>query len=222
MTTQVQEVSGNGARTTRPVDLRLEPARRRVRLPEMAVGLIVVLGFALAAVLWQLNAVQKDPVLALANDVSRGEVIEADDVRVVYVASDDPIAHLASSQSATVVGRIARSDLPAGALLTRDAVSDGPAVEAGQGVVGLALEPGQVPSSRLRTGDLVNVVTAGAPTTSASSSTDEVIVERAEVFAVEELTASGRLFVSLKASEADANKVAAAAERGPVRLVMVG
>lgn len=222
MTTQVQEVSGNGARTTRPVDLRLEPARRRVRLPEMAVGLIVVLGFALAAVLWQLNAVQKDPVLALANDVSRGEVIEADDVRVVYVASDDPIAHLASSQSATVVGRIARSDLPAGALLTRDAVSDGPAVEAGQGVVGLALEPGQVPSSRLRPGDLVNVVTAGAPTTSTSSSTDEVLVERAEVFAVEELTASGRLFVSLKASEADANKVAAAAERGPVRLVMVG
>ena len=112
-------------------------------------------------------------------------------MRVVYVASDDPIAHIASSQSATVVGRVARSDLPAGALLTRDAVSDGPAVEAGQGVVGLALEPGQVPSSRLRPGDLVNVVSAGAPTASASSSTDEVLVERAEVFAVEELTASG-------------------------------
>ena len=43
-----------------------------------------------------------------------------------------------------------------------------------------------------------------------------------EVYAVEELGTQGRRFVSLKLPETDANRVAAAAERGRVRLVLVG
>lgn len=224
MATDLRQTAGNGQRTLPATELALEPARRRFRLPEVAVGVVVVLGFALGAVLWQLNATQKDPVLAAAHDVARGDVIEADDLSVVYVSSDDPIAHLSRAQSSRVVGRVALSDIQAGALLTPGSVSDGPAVQPGEGVVGLALEPGQVPTSRLRAGDLVNVV-AGTPAggdTDAAEGGEPVLVERAEVFAIEELTASGRLFVSLKMRETDANEVAAAAERGPVRLVMVG
>ena len=225
MATDLREVSGNGSRTVTAGDLALEPVRRRFRLPELAVGLVVLLACALGVVLWQLNATQKDPVLAVANAVARGEVIEADDLAVVYVSSDDPIAHLRRDESSRVVGRIALADLEAGALLTPGVVSDGPAVEAGQGIVGLSLEPGQVPTGRLRAGDLVNVVAGtppGAGDAEAANTDDGPLVEGAEVFAIEELTASGRLFVSLKMPEDDANRVAAAAERGPVRLVMVG
>lgn len=225
MATDLRDVSGNGSRMLTTGDLGVEPVRRRFRLPEVAVGLVVLLACALGVVLWQLNATQKDPVLAVADGVARGDVLEAGDLTVVYVSSDDPIAHLRRDEASRVVGRVALADLEAGALLTPGAVSDEPAVQPGEGIVGLSLEPGQVPSSRLRAGDLVNVV-AGTPPgggdAKAASTDDAPLVEGAEVFAIEELTASGRLFVSLKMPEDDANRVAAAAERGPVRLVMVG
>lgn len=224
MATDLRTVAGNGAKTLTTGDFALEPVKRRVRLPELAVGLVVVVGFALAAVLWQLNATQKEPVLAAARDLSRGDVLTARDLRVVYVSADDPIAHVGRDELARLVGRTVLSDVEAGALLTPAMTADGSALAPGEGVVGLSLEPGQVPTTRLRPGDLVNVVAAPSAGTepAAQAQADEVLVERAEVFAVEELTASGRFFVSLKAPERDANRVAAAAERGKVRLVMVG
>lgn len=196
--------------------LTLEPPRRgrRVRLPEVAVGVLVTVGFALAAVLWQLNAVRKEPVLALSAAVARGEVIEAADLRVVYVASDDPIPLLGRADAERVVGRVATADLPALTLLTDAHLADAAAVGAGEGVVGLSLEPGQFPSFGLRPGDAVNVVSAGAG--------DAAVATAAAVVGVEELDGQDGRFVSVKLPEDQANLVAATAERGPVRLVLVG
>ena len=63
-------------------------------MPELVVGVALMVGFALAAVLWHMSATDKESALTLAGPVSRGHVIEAADLRVVYLASDDPIAHL--------------------------------------------------------------------------------------------------------------------------------
>lgn len=213
----------NGHRSAADAIAGVQPVRRarRVRLPELAVGLIVMLGFGLAAVLWQLNSTQKDPVLALAHDIARGEVIERADLRVVYLSTDDAIAHVGRENAASIIGRAAVADLSAGTLLTPGSVLEGSVLAAGEGVVGLSLEAGQVPSSRLRAGDLVNIV-EGMSASGSESVGGDVIVRGAEVFAVEEMTASGRVFVSLKTTEDDANRIAAAAERGPVRLVWIG
>jgi hypothetical protein len=212
----------NGHRTR--AEAPIVPVRRqsRVRVPEVAIGLIVMLGFGLAAVLWQMHATAKEPVLALAQEIRRGEVIERDDLRVVYLATDEAIAVVGRDDAVAVIGHVASSDMAAGTLLTRASVLDGSAVEAGAGVVGLALEPGQLPSSRLRAGDVVNVVRGAGPGDAGSAPAGEVVVRGAEVFAVEPASASGRVFVSLKASEGDADLIAAAAEQGPVRLVWVG
>ena len=217
MTATIRErASANGSSAGRPLALEPPPGRR-VRLPELALGIVVVAGCALAAVLWQASSVERDPVLAVRDGVRRGEVLTADDVQVVYVASDDPIGHLPEAQLEAVVGGVAGTDMAAGTLLTADLVVAGGAVTAGAGVVGLALEPGQVPTATLRPGDLVNVV-AGPDAATAGES---VLVERAEVYAVEDLPAEGRVFVSLGMDEARANDVAAAAERGRLRLVLV-
>lgn len=209
--------NGHGALT----DLQPLARRRRARLPEVAIGLLVMLGFGLAAVLWQLNATQKDPVLALANDVRRGEVIDRADLRVVFVATDDAIAHVRRDDAASIIGHAAAADLPVGALLTRASVVAGSILNAGEGIVGLALEPGQVPSADLRSGDIVNVV-VGATTDGAGVRSGEVVVRGAEVYSVEPETSTGRILVSLKTSEENANRIATAAEAGPVRLVWVG
>lgn len=219
-TFEAKRASGNGMG-----QFRVEPPPgRRARLPELVVGAALMVGFALAAVLWHMSTTEKDPALALAAPVARGEVVEAADLRVVYVASDDPIARLGKADADEIIGRVALSDLPAGTLLTRGSVAPQLSVGPGEALVGLALDPGQVPSTRLLPGDLVNVV--AGPTEGAASPVDgratAVVASRATVYAVEDLRTEGRRFVSVKLPESDANRVAAVAERGPVRLVLVG
>lgn len=211
-------VRNNGdAPSIRARDLTLEPpeGRRRVRVPELLVGAALTVGFALAAVLWQANSTQREAALALAVDVDEGDTITATDLRVVYLGTDDPVVRLAPSESVRVIGQVAIGDMPAGTLITRANVTEIAALAPGEGVVGLALDPGQFPAGRLGPGDIVNVVAPG-------DTEGRILAEAAVVYAVEELGGQGRKFVSLRASEADANVVAAAAERGPVRLVLVG
>jgi hypothetical protein len=188
-----------------------------VRLPELAVGVLVTVAFALGAVLWHLSAVDKVPALAIAGPVERGATITAADVRVVYVATDDPLARLDDSQVSEVVGRVAVVDLPAGTLLTPALVTNAGAIADGEGIVGLALDPGQYPARGLAPGDHVNVVRSGDPTGDVE---DSVVARGARVFAVEELP-SDRLLVSILADESDAEAVAAAAGQGTLRLVLV-
>ncbi len=211
-------VSSNGHDARDPVrDMAVEaPAgSRRVRVPELLIGAAIVVGFALAAVLWNANSTQRDPALALAADIERGASITAADLEVVYIGTDDAIARLPPSQSVEIIGRVAVSDMEAGTLITSANLIDLPAIGPGDGVVGLALDPGQYPAGRLSPGDSVNVVVPdegdGGP-----------IAESAIVFAIEELGGQGRRFISLRTTEADANRIAAAAEAGPVRLVLVG
>lgn len=219
-TFESKRASGNG---TGQFNLQPPPGRR-ARLPEFVVGAALVVGFSLAAVLWHMGTTDKDPALALAAPVARGEMVEASDLRVVYVASDDPIARLGRSDAESIVGRVALADLPAGTILTPGSVAPRLSVGPGEGLVGLALDPGQVPATRLLPGELVNIVAGPAEGAAvpADGRLTAVLASRATVFAVEELRTEGRKLVSVKLPEADANRVAAAAERGPVRLVLVG
>lgn len=224
MKTAPEQVSGNGqVNAKEPVtarrvgELTLEPpeARRRVRVPELLVGAALTVGFALAAVLWQANSTQREAALALATKVDRGDTITAKDLRVVYLGTDDHVVRLAPSESVKVIGQVAIGDMAAGTLITRANITDVAALGPGEGVVGLALDPGQFPSGRLTPGDLVNVVASG-------DTGGKLLAAAAVVYSVEELGGQGRKFVSLRASEADANGVAAAVEHAPVRLVLVG
>lgn len=207
--------NGHGARQA---TAELRPPGRRVRLPEVAVGILVTVLFALGAVLWHLSSVEKVPALVITSDVARGDVIDSDDVRVAYVASDDSLARLDSSQMARVVGRAALVDLSAGTLLTTSVVSEAAAVNPGDGVVGLSLDPGAYPARGLAPGDRVNVVRAADAADLDAAPT--VVARNATVFAVEEL-ASDRLLVSVLTTEADAEAVAAVAGAGGLRLVLV-
>ena len=186
-------------------------------------GVLVIIVFALGAVLWHLSAIDRSPALAVAAGVDRGDVISAEDVDVVYVPSDSSIARLDESQLDQVVGRIALIELAPGTLLNRSVVADRPSLTDGQGVVGLSLEPGGYPAIGLAPGDRVNVVQTTDPAAEggeADEGADAVIARGATVFAVEELPSDRRL-VSILTAEPDADAVAAAAGSGSLRLVLV-
>ena len=190
-----------------------EPAVRRVRVPQLTLGVVLAGLAAVGFVLFNAASVQRTPVLALASDVQRGQVLQLEDLRVVHVGTDDVLALIPSDRSDLLVGRAAITDLSAGTLVTTDQVTAGAALTPGAGVVGLALAPGQYPTPRLAIGDLVSVVEV--------SDGLLVLVEAAEVVGIEPVGTQGQRFISLQTAEADAAVVAQAAATGQVRLVLI-
>lgn len=194
------------------------PAVRRLKVPQLAIGLLLTAGAAMGFVLWNAASVQRVAVLALAEDITRGQVIDVEDLRIVHVGTDDPLAMVAADRAVDLVGRAAITDLPAGTLVTSEQFAIASTLIPGSGVVGLALAPGQYPTPQLRVGDLVNVVVASD---GEAADAGRLLVEAAEVVWVEPVGTQGQRFVSLLTGEELAGEVAATAARGEVRLVLV-
>lgn len=215
----------NGHAEIGELDLGPAPgAAGRRRMPELASGLFLVAVCALAALWWQTSSTDHQPVLALRNDVDRGQVLTLEDLQVVGVDVDSPVAFLEDVESGQVVGRIAQTDLPAGALVVPHQFSDGSLISPGDGVVGLSLEAGEFPTLSLSTGDTVHVVltpSVSDPTSFGSEFPADVLVSDATVVEVASVGTSGRLFVSVQVAEEDAARVAAAASAKRVRLIQV-
>lgn len=209
--------------------LAVEPpaSSRRQRLPELAVGVLLVVGCALAALMLAAGGRDRTPVVALSGDVARGQVLTDADLSTVYVGSDSAIATTPSEDRDRLVGRAALSDLRSGALLTGEQLGDPVGVpESGSGTVGLVLEAGQLPSLTLAPGDEVSVVAAGDPT---SGREPGEVVRRGMVAAIEEQTADGpqtglrRWWVAIRAPQAEADDLGAVVAGGArVQLVLVG
>lgn len=211
-----QPAASNGRAAAPVADVR--PPGRRVRVPELVIGVLVTALFALGAVLWHLSSIEKVPAIAASTSIARGDLIESGDIRVVYVSSDASVARLDTTQVNRLIGHVALIDVEPGTLLTPSMVADAVAIGQGEGVVGLSLDPGAYPARGLAPGDRVNVVrTADVGDPGADRS---VVARGATVFAIEELS-SDRLLVSVLASQADAEAVAAAAGNGGLRLVLV-
>jgi hypothetical protein len=189
------------------------PARRRVRLPQLALGLLLAGGAALGFVLFHATAVQRTPVLALATHVARGQTLQLEDLQVVQVGIDSPAAVIPADQPGLVVGRTVVADLPAGTLLSDGLVTSTSPLLDGGGVVGLALNPGQYPTPRLMVGDLVTVVEV--------SDGPRLLTGAAEVVDIETVATQGQRFISLLTDETTAAEIAAADATGEVRLVAI-
>ena len=129
-----------------------------MQVPQLLIAVFLVAIGALVAVVLFSGAAAREPVLALAQPVERGQVIGSGDLMVVYVATDDPIATVSSEAASGLVGLTAVADLEAGTILTPDLFVSRSLLDAGEGVVGLALSPGEYPNPLLAPGDRVDVV----------------------------------------------------------------
>src|SRR5262249_32225137 len=119
-----------------------------------------------------LNSGNREPVLALAQSVSVGQVLTAQDLKQVNVAVDPGVSVVDASQAASVVGKTMSTSLSAGALLTPDAVGTSGFPTAGQALAALSLKSGQfppevagmgVPDPRLRDRERVGAAGRGRP-----------------------------------------------------------
>ena len=202
-------------------DLDAPTSGGRSRWPEIGAGLFVVAVFALAGAWFYANSNDRVAVIAARNAIERGDVVTVDDLRVVQVESDDQLNLLGRDESGLVVGRVALTDLAPGTLVTPEQFAASGLIEAGEGIVGLALDPGEYPSLSIRPGDLVSVVQV--PRTSDPGAGEQlVLVEEALVVDVGPIGVQNQLFISLSTSRDEASEVAAAAAQDRVRLIQVG
>jgi hypothetical protein len=181
-------------------------------MPQLVVALLLVGLGALGSVVLFSQASARQPVLALAAPLSRGDVVSAEDLWVAYVGSDDPVLTVSPGELASLVGLVALTDLEAGTIVAPGYFAARMEVEAGEGVVGVSLAPGAYPSVHLSSGDVVDVVDSESP--------EGVVARGAVVFDVAELGVQGQRLVSLLLDSDTAAAVARVPENR-LRLVLV-
>jgi hypothetical protein len=116
-------------------------------------------------------------------------------------------------------GQIARVPIPAGALLTPDLLTRGPALPGqGEALVGVALAPGTAPAEGLAAGDLVRVIRL--PVTAEEirqSGVGRLALAAAPVWAAR-TGKDGTTVVTLRVAVEDADHIAGLSARGAVAL----
>lgn len=138
----------------RPAPALVPGGGRQRRWSLALLAVLVTVASALGFVVLWMNAGGREPVLALRRNVTAGQSIENDDLKVVRVAADPGIDPIASSARDDVVGRPAAADLLAGTLLVPGAVGSPSGLEAGQAVIAVPVSPEELPAD-LEGGDRV-------------------------------------------------------------------
>lgn len=216
--TEPRRVAGSS-----PVSLS-QPSRRRpswVLIGSLLVGLAALMGaWVFAATSEQVS------VMVAARDIEPGEVIDASSLRVVQIGASSELRAVQSSRQDLILGKAARGPIPRGTVLNTDLFTDqGAAIPAGMVVVGAALDPGAVPTSRLRAGDAINVLAAQRTTAGQGDVTGSsaVLLASGTVWSIEAAGSSGsKMWVSLVVPADAEAPVAQAAADGLLRLSLVG
>lgn len=192
------------------------PVRSQRRWSLMALGVALVVVGALAGWYFFTTANQTVSVLAVRDEVPRGEEITQANLAVVDVAEGSADNFLPLDEANEVVGQLASTDLAAGSVLTSANLGE-PTITDGQAVVGVALTSAQLPSTQLRAGDSVVVVATPGVGGAVSAEATTIV---AEVFAVSPNADAGVWNVDLGVDEQDAVLIAQIASTGNVAIVL--
>ena len=201
------------------------PAKKpRRQLPLVALGVLLVLGCALAFADASVHLGTREQVLVVAQPVSAGQVLTAGDLRAVRVSTGSGLDVVPVDQEGTLLGRRVAVPLVAGSLLTASEVGSTPAVGAGSDVVAVGLKSGAYPPE-VAPGDRVQVVpvASGSSGTNTASTTSGSPIA-ATVLAVTAAPADSDepTVFSLQVSTNDADEVASLAAAGQASLIEVG
>lgn len=186
---------------------------------------VVAGGLMLAAlgglvVAWMVSAAGgRSDVLVLARDVPYGQVITFDDLAVTAVAVDPLVATVPAGERSTIVGRVAATNLVAGALLAESQLTADAPPGPGEVLVPMPVRSDRLPAGGLRAGDRVLVVDApsvGADPSQVSPATFDATVVRVGQPDLNEV-----VVVDVAAAEADGPSLATRAATGRFAFAVV-
>jgi hypothetical protein len=198
--------------------------RRRRQPPLVAVGVLLVLGCALAFTVASEHMRSQQEVLVVTQPLGAGQVLTSADLGTAEVSTGGGLQAIPEVREASVLGRSVSVPMVRGALLTTTEVGATASVASGSDVVAMGLKAGGFPPD-LGQGDRVQVVpVSSSDSGSGTGSVGSGSPVSATVVAVQPASAdSGSPTVfSLLISKGNADEVAALAAAGQASLVQVG
>jgi hypothetical protein len=228
ITTERQATNGRqatkGIASTRT---RGAPSGRRRQLPLLVVGLLLVLGCALAFTDASLHLGSREEVLVVARPLAAGQVVTGGDLRSARLSTGSGLPTVPAADEGSVVGRPAAVPLAAGSLLTTSEVGSVAPVGSGSDVVAVGLKAGAYPPD-LAPGDRVEVVpiisTSTGGTDASGGGPASVSPISATVLGVDVAAActDGPTVFSLQVARGDAAEVAELNAAGQASLLQLG
>ena len=137
-------------------------SRPRPRATELVIGLALVLGGALLALMAHRAATDEVVVAGAARALPRGAVVTAADLRAIEVPAEIAGSFVDAGAARELVGLRAVADVAEGAPLQRSQFAAEPPLAAEEALVGVRVRLGHYPDGLAR-GDAVRVVTVPPP-----------------------------------------------------------
>lgn len=228
MTSTLERPTTTADQVDTPVVSLAAPTRRR---PSWVVAGVVLVGLAALLGAYVFTAATDTiAVTVAADDLVPGEVVTAEDLRVVEMGRTGDLRAILADQQDLVIGLSPRAPIPAGTLLNTGLfVSTADVVPPGMVVVGASFSAGEVPTPSLRVGEKVAIIaitqsSVGGIDTS-TEPTVATLVGEASVWAVTGEASTGgaseRVWVSLLIDAELQTVVAQAAADELLRLSLV-
>ncbi|KAB8166431.1 flagellar biosynthesis protein FlgA [Streptomyces sp. 3MP-14] len=187
---------------------RLTGVARRRQVPYLLVGVLLVLGCGLGGVLVASQLGDREAVLVLARPVTVGQKISAGDLREVSLALDPGVEVIRAGALPDVAGQPVAYSLPAGTILSPEALGDPLVPPAGRAVTAVPLERGQFPPG-LQPGSTVDIVAGQAEGTTAGGESWPGTSWTAVVTAIEDTGDGQKAVATVQLDVEDAQAMAA-------------
>jgi len=221
MSTTATDVTARPASAGGTVTRLVRPRERQT--PLVVLGVLLVAGCALAAVLFARSGQHTADVVVAAHDLQPGQPIGAGDVRITQVSTSTDATFLSAAHLSQLIGQSPRGYVPAGTPLNPAMIQAGATLQPGEDVVGAVLPSGAIPVGGLQPGDTVEVLVV-AKATGAAVEAPPADVGQAVVYATAPASSdpTAGTWVSLRQSTSLGLRIAQAAADGTLRLALVG
>jgi hypothetical protein len=130
---------------------------RGVRLPELGIGIAIILTSVVGSLWWHGRGANFSGVAVAAREVAPGDVIQAGDIAIVKISSNDELALIAAAEAQTLVGTRAITPIESGAPLVRGMFSALTPLGRSESLVGIVVDASRAPVE-IAAGDLVDVL----------------------------------------------------------------
>jgi Flp pilus assembly protein CpaB len=179
--------------------------RKGVRIPEFAIGLLIVCICIIGAFMWQNSDATGTKVLVTSRALQRGHEIQASDLSSITLTSSDDIALLETSTASDIIGMRITTDIVAGTPLTPSQLISVRPLTTTEGLAGITVTKAQAPAN-LAAGDNVQVIAVDSQSDGTNLTTS--IVAKIQVWEIsdpDEL--SGDRSVTLRIAITSANEL---------------
>jgi Flp pilus assembly protein CpaB len=191
--------------------------RKGVRIPEFAIGLLIVSICIIGAFMWQNSGAEGTQVLVTSRALKRGHEIQASDLSTITLTSSDDIALLATSSAPNIIGLRLTTDIAAGSPLIPSQLISVEPLSAIEGLAGITVTKSQAPAN-LAAGDKVQVIAVDSQSDGSNLTTPiSTNVQVWEISEPDEL--SGDRSVTLRVAITSANELVGHDELHLVKVV---